>query len=238
MLLLKLLLAHVLGDFALQPQSWVNDKEKKKLRSKYLYIHVGVHALLLLIVLGFQQKYFIIIAVVSLSHGVIDAIKLLKPLKNKRILFFLDQLAHLFVIGGVVCVLTSFKLKAGTIINEKNILFILAILVLTSVSSIVLKVVFSTWHKDIEDISKKDSSLKHAGKYIGMLERLFVFVFIILNQWQAIGFLLAAKSVFRFGDLSKAKNRQLTEYILIGTLLSFGIAILTGILYLKLIAIL
>jgi hypothetical protein len=43
-----------------------------------------------------------------------------------------------------------------------------------------------------------------------------------------IGFLLAAKSVFRFGDLTRAKNRKLTEYILIGTLLSFLIAIATG----------
>jgi len=40
--------------------------------------------------------------------------------------------------------------------------------------------------------------------------------------------LIAAKSVFRFGDLRESKNRKLTEYILIGTLLSFGIAIATG----------
>jgi hypothetical protein len=41
--------------------------------------------------------------------------------------------------------------------------------------------------------------------------------------------LLAAKSIFRFGDLKEARERKLTEYILIGTLLSFGIAIATGI---------
>ena len=55
-----------------------------------------------------------------------------------------------------------------------------------------------------------------------------MFVFIITNEWQAVGFLLAAKSVFRFGNLQEAKDRKLTEYILIGTLLSFGIAIITG----------
>ena len=60
---------------------------------------------------------------------------------------------------------------------------------------------------------------------------LFVFIFVITNHWEAIGFLLAAKSVFRFGDLSSSKDRKLTEYILIGTLLSFGIAIATGIFY-------
>jgi len=59
-------------------------------------------------------------------------------------------------------------------------------------------------------------------------------VFVITGNWEGIGFLLAAKSVFRFGDLKESKDRKLTEYILIGTLLSFGIAIATGMLALKL----
>jgi len=67
-----------------------------------------------------------------------------------------------------------------------------------------------------------------------MLERLLVFVLIILEQWSAIGFLITAKSVLRFSDISKAKDRKLTEYILIGTLLSFGLAILVGLGYQKL----
>jgi hypothetical protein len=60
---------------------------------------------------------------------------------------------------------------------------------------------------------------------------LFVFTFIITGHFEAIGFLLAAKSIFRFGDLKEAKDRRLTEYVLIGTLLSFGIALGTGLLF-------
>lgn len=66
------------------------------------------------------------------------------------------------------------------------------------------------------------------GKYIGILERLFVFIFVVTNHWEAIGFLLAAKSIFRFGDLRDSKDIQLTEYVLIGTLISFGLALLSG----------
>jgi hypothetical protein len=51
-----------------------------------------------------------------------------------------------------------------------------------------------------------------------------------MGYFDAIGFLLAAKSIFRFGDLKEAKDRKLTEYVLIGTLLSFGIALLIGLL--------
>ena len=78
------------------------------------------------------------------------------------------------------------------------------------------------------------SSLNNAGMYIGILERLFVFVFIVMGQWQAIGLLIAAKSVFRFSDLTRAKDRKLTEYILIGTLLSFALAVGFSLIYIAL----
>ena len=91
----------------------------------------------------------------------------------------------------------------------------------------------TSWSKALHD--SNDQSLNNAGKYIGMLKRLFVFSFVITGNWQAIGFLLAAKSVFRFGDLKESKDRKLTEYILIGTLLSFGIATGTGLIVLELI---
>ena len=74
-------------------------------------------------------------------------------------------------------------------------------------------------------IRETNHSLANAGSYIGFLERLFIFVFIVTNHWEGVGFLLAAKSVFRFGDLKEAHDRRLTEYILIGTLISFGLAI-------------
>lgn len=49
-------------------------------------------------------------------------------------------------------------------------------------------------------------------------------------QFGAIGFLFAAKSLLRFIDTARAK----TEYVLVGTLLSFGIAIISGIIITKL----
>jgi hypothetical protein len=73
----------------------------------------------------------------------------------------------------------------------------------------------------------------NAGKIIGMLERLFIFGFVVSNFWEGIGFLLAAKSIFRFGDLKENKEIKQTEYILIGTLLSFGLAIAISKLYLN-----
>jgi hypothetical protein len=52
----------------------------------------------------------------------------------------------------------------------------------------------------------------------------------LINQLGAIGFLIAAKSVFRFGDLRAETDRKRTEYILIGTLISFTLTIAVGLL--------
>ncbi|MEJ0033887.1 MAG: hypothetical protein WDO15_27735 [Bacteroidota bacterium] len=70
--------------------------------------------------------------------------------------------------------------------------------------------------------------LKNAGLWIGILERILIYIFIVTSHWEGIGFLLAAKSIFRFGDLTNSKDIYLTEYIMVGTLLSFSLAIVTG----------
>jgi len=106
-------------------------------------------------------------------------------------------------------------------------LLFLSIICLTFVTSIIIKKTVEFFNYSIES-----SGLKDAGKYIGILERLFVFFFVITNFWEGIGFLLAAKSIFRFGDLKEKNDVKLTEYILIGTLLSFGLAIVMGKVYL------
>ena len=47
---------------------------------------------------------------------------------------------------------------------------------------------------------------------------------------EGVGFLLAAKSVFRFGDLNKAIDIKTTQYVVLGTMTSFKIAIIIGLL--------
>jgi uncharacterized protein YjeT (DUF2065 family) len=126
------------------------------------------------------------------------------------------------------------KINLNALVEDTEIwIYAAAILFITVVSGIVMMVLMSTWSKALND--SNEESLNNAGKYIGMLERIFVFTFVVTENWEGIGFLLTAKSVFRFGDLKESKDRKLTEYILIGTLLSFGIAIAIGMLVLKLI---
>lgn len=228
-LIIKLLVAHVLGDFVLQPNRWIEAKKKETYKSKYFYLHGVIHLIALLVVLEFKVSYWPYIIGIVVSHLLIDLLKLnLETKLNTRLLFGLDQLLHLIIVGLVAYSNAPYAIQLKQIYTPKALLLVLAVLLLSFVSSIIMKIVMSKW---ILEEDKSEDSLENAGKYIGILERLFVFGFILLNQWSAIGLLIAAKSVFRFGDLSRAKDRKLTEYILIGTLMSFGLAISTGLLY-------
>jgi hypothetical protein len=112
-------------------------------------------------------------------------------------------------------------------------IYAFAVVILTYVSAILIRELMSGWTESLSD--SIGESLSNAGKFIGMLERLLVFIFIVTGHWEGIGFLLAAKSVFRFSDLKESKDRKMTEYILIGTLLSFSIALTVGLLLKELI---
>ncbi|MDF2934538.1 MAG: hypothetical protein K0R36_3869 [Chryseobacterium sp.] len=229
MIFTKLILAHLLGDFILQPNSWVADKESKKLKSKYLYLHVLIHTVLSFIFLWDLQFWWVAV-LVGITHFIIDAAKLsFQTIKNKKSWFFIDQALHTLVIIGVSFYFNEFNFE---FLKDREILKILmAALFLTTPASIFIKILLSSWTPVPETPSNiQTESLSSAGKYIGILERLLVFTFILVNHWEGVGFMVAAKSVFRFSDLAQAKQRKLTEYVLIGTLLSFGLAVLTGIL--------
>lgn len=223
----KLLLAHLLGDFLLQPSSWVQDKEKKKHKSIYLYIHTLLHGILAWVLVG-EMAFVWWAMLLALSHGFIDFLKLyFQNAATKRTWFIVDQIMHLIVIVLITAFYKNLIIDFKVFDNHFWVLTT-ALLFLTKPTSIIIKNIISIWTP--EDQNGSNTSLANAGNYIGILERLFVFCFIITGHFEAIGFLLAAKSIFRFGDLKEAKDRKLTEYVLIGTLLSFGIALLTGLL--------
>ena len=230
-LFLKLLVAHLLGDFVFQPKNWVKDKEKKKIKSIKLYAHVSIHAILLLLLLQFNSKYWNVFLLVIVSHYLVDIGKLhLQKKKTKRLFFFLDQALHALFLGLATYIYAPFKINIDTVLSKQNLLLFACLIFVTYTSSIIINILISKWNPEKGNKST-EQSLANAGKYIGFLERTLIFIFIAINQWAGVGFLLAAKSIFRFGDLTASKDRKLTEYVLIGTLLSFGLAILTGLVY-------
>lgn len=227
-LFLKLLLAHFLGDFVFQPERWVQEKSSRKHKSPKLYLHSLLHGALSLLLVA-EISFWPYALLIAITHLVIDWCKLAfqNPETLKR-WFFIDQFLHLAILVAIAFFVWGEKINLNNIDQEKTLHLMTAIVFLSMPCSVLIRILISGWTPKTED-DRKDS-LENAGKFIGILERLFVFLFILTDHWEGIGFLLAAKSIFRFGDLKESKERKLTEYVLIGTLLSFGIAMLTGIL--------
>ncbi|MFA6276589.1 MAG: DUF3307 domain-containing protein [Pedobacter sp.] len=221
--LLKLLLAHILGDFFLQPNSWVDEKEKKKGKSDKLYLHIAIHIALIFVVFVSFNVWKMAL-VIGVLHGIIDVLKLTFQIdKTKRIWFFADQFLHLILIVGCWNYFYQPVISFNFLENTQLWSFLLGALFLTSPAAIFIRVIIAKWIP-----SKASSSLQDAGKFIGILERLLIYLFVCTHHFEAVGFLLAAKSIFRFGDLKEAHDIKLTEYVLIGTLLSFGIALIAA----------
>jgi len=226
---IKLLLAHLIGDFVLQPQSWVTAKERKRLAAWQLYVHAIIHGVFSLILL-WDIQYWSLALTVVIIHGLIDVLKLYAQRgRNKTLWFVGDQVLHLISLAAITYCWHGFDVEQLRLVFGPNIwVYLVAVFFLAGAMPIIMRVLLQKWSNNIGLHS--DAALGNAGKYIGILERLLVFVFIIVGHWEAVGFLITAKSVFRFSDLKESKDRKLTEYILIGTLLSFGIAIVTALL--------
>jgi putative PIN family toxin of toxin-antitoxin system len=67
-----------------------------------------------------------------------------------------------------------------------------------------------------------------ASAWIGIIERILILIFILSEQFQSIGFLEAAKSIFRFSEIQKEGNPK-AEYFSLGTLASFLLAVVVGV---------
>ena len=102
----------------------------------------------------------------------------------------------------------------------------LAYLLVLTPASVLISQLLRSWRPDLLTLPMQ--GFMAGGHYIGMLERALLLTFVLLDQFAAVGFLLAAKSIFRFGDLSRAQDVKFTEYVLLGTLLSVSLSLGIG----------
>ena len=231
-LFLSLLLAHVTGDFYLQNDKYCAQKEERKFKSWFLYVHSliigGVSwAVVPVCDFGFYALAFYALAI-AISHFIIDAIKTYSPkgLWN----FIIDQIAHLSILIIVALSFdTASELPIQSIDCNESFsipMFILAVLLCIKPANILIKLVLKKYQVGE---TQSCENIKNAGALIGNLERILTIIFVIIGQYEAIGFIIVAKSILRFKDTDTAK----TEYVLAGTFLSFGIALLCGLMTTK-----
>lgn len=104
---------------------------------------------------------------------------------------------------------------------------IAAMLLALKPANILILLILGACKVTISPTDNDDHSNFHSGELIGWLERGLMLVFVVLSQYEAIGFLIATKSILRFNEASS--GREKSEYVLTGTLLSLATALSLGI---------
>lgn len=224
--LIKLVLSHLLTDFVLQPAQWVTDRSEKHFASGKLYVHGFVTALVAWLFVGWE--YWIVALIILVTHTIIDGWKSYRPITVGY--FLIDQLLHLAIIGGCWYFIFGRQELVADISRQLNAnphiwALAAAFVFVTTPAGILIGQLTAQWSKKIDDAN---NSLASAGKWIGIAERIIVLILVLQNQYSAIGLLVTAKGIIRFNE--KDRQEVKTEYLVIGTLLSIGMAIVTGLL--------
>lgn len=231
-ILLQLLLAHVVTDFILQPTSWVKHKRRHKSRSKFLYLHALLAGFLSVLFL-MNLEYWYIGVFISFTHFFTDLWKLMFSRDSLK-MFISDQVLHVFAIVLAWLYITSqfdqiIPYLSEFLSSPANMAILIGYLVIIFPTGFLIGKATKRWQNEVEDELRRNS-LDSAGRYIGIFERILVLTFVLSLNLSAIGFLIAAKSILRFSDKSEIGARKQTEYVLIGTLMSFTVTILVGLL--------
>jgi hypothetical protein len=258
-LFFNLIVAHVLGDFYLQLGSSCKNKVLYSVKGKDLWLHSLIIGILSWIAIWDLRGWWLA-ACIMVLHFLIDWFKSYIQLKckiykisdtdcteledgeNKRYdlwVFLIDQILHIsFIIvfaniwlgannywyqfGWLQEFVISHPLRAKTIV---------AMLLVLKPANILVLLILGVCKVTITQNENDDHGNFHSGELIGWLERGLMLLFVIMSQYEAIGFLIAAKSILRFNEASAGSEKS--EYVLTGTLLSMAIALVLGVLILR-----
>lgn len=218
-LFLCLLLAHLVADFVFQTFASCKSKAEKHWRSVHQYLHALIVFALALLV-SWDLRFWWGAMIIGAAHLAIDIWKSYR--EDKVSCFVLDQVLHLLVIAGVAYGWTNcydWSLPLG--IELWYVAAAVALLVCWKPANIFIKLMLK--HYSVNMPEEKESGF-NAGALIGTIERWLILIFVCLGRYDALGLLIAAKSIIRFSEKDTAK----TEYVLAGTLLSIFIAVLAG----------
>lgn len=247
---LLLLLAHLIADFVLQPDWMV----ERKARPGILLLHAGIVVATAALILGTLNPG--LLAILLVTHAAIDWAKQhrLPPARwSEHARFILDQQAHILVLIGLAMLFPA-SARDGWLRLVEPDGRVLLLSIATVGSGLILAVgvggivVAMLTRRMLDEIQHEQAAgriltdpaqtppdpgapvhgLRGGGRVIGWLERTLVVLLLLMNEPAGIGFLVAAKSILRYGDITSSHQRRITEYVIIGTLLSITWAIVVG----------
>lgn len=241
------LAAHLLGDFVLQ-----TDRMAAKKREKSGFGAILLHAAIIML-LNLAALYLLVpgwwpllaSAAITLAHIGIDCLRnCFRGERYNTLKFLIDQLLHAAAAAAVVYAVWAqgyrpasglyyalkplFSLPEWSAFSDKTVWTVVTALAFVWGGAYLIRFILKD-SRLYAGTACDDSRTTRAGKWIGILERMAILVLIPMEQWAAVGLLIAAKSIARH---KKMDEEGYAEYFLIGTLLSFLFAVGGGLILL------
>jgi hypothetical protein len=235
-IIICLVAAHLIGDFLMQSREMVENKS----RLPVLLGHTGTVAVLSYVLCGLWSVWQIP-AGILITHALIDYFKA-RTKNGGAYAFIIDQAAH-----GAVMIALAALIAGGAEVTPswigilgrtypRALIVISGAIAAVNMGGYLIGIAVRPIQQKMMDHRKASglddgmdpSGFRQGGMIIGQLERALIFILTLTGQAAGIGFLIAAKSILRFGEAQDPKQRMDAEYIIIGTLMSFGWGILVS----------
>ena len=213
-LLIALVTAHLLADFVFQTTHMVLNKQRP-----WIMLMHGAHVFALTALLS--GGAMLLSLGIAVSHIAIDTIKI-KWAPDTLRTYLVDQAAHLAVLFCAVVWLPAWLLHPWwppLSTDMIQIALVLSGLITATLAGGVAVGQLMARYK----FEAQPDGLEYAGRMIGLMERGLIFLMVMIGEPSGIGFLIAAKSILRFDTVSR--DQKMSEYVIIGTLASFGWAL-------------
>lgn len=237
--------AHILGDFYFQCGQLAAEKESRFLgvvKHSCLY---SIAVLLCALIVEIRLSVLIVLLAFAVSHFVVDSIKYLVVnhlgKEKKELVYIIDQIVHFLNIAvfshlmvimdcslSVCCWVESF-LENYRINFATTIKWVLSLLIICKPVNVTIGILLKRYKDDSSKNNSTDNN--HAGRYIGILERVIILILFYVGQYASLGFVLTAKSIARYDTIKK--EASFVDYYLLGTLISSLSAILCRLIILR-----
>ena len=258
-LIFNLIIAHILGDFYLQTKKSCENKFLYSAKGKSLWLHSLIMGVLSWIAIWDFRGWWLALGIMII-HFLTDWLKSYIQVKwnifkienpehvklvdgtNKRHdlwVFLIDQILHI----GVIILFANIWLAANNdwqqfgwlqefaVSHPLRAKTIVAMLLALKPANILILLLLGACKVTITPTENEEHGNFHSGELIGWLERGLMLLFVVMSQYEAIGFLIAAKSILRFNEASSGSEKS--EYVLTGTLLSLATSLSLGIIALN-----
>ena len=242
---LAIYLAHLLTDFVFQTRRVL--EQKRRGRPSAYFFHGLTHYLSAVLLVsfflagsGWWLRTHLVLLALTVAHLLIDFARIrFAPeafLQGGAIVFVFDQSLHLLTVAAAAWLLAPGVPFSGMIALlakgrdvPSNLLFIPVIYIgVIFGGGYLIRALTRPLAESIElyPPERRGEPIENAGLYIGWLERFLLLTALLLQSPGTTGLILAAKAIARYPEF---KSEHFAEYFLIGTLLSFSIAVLGGV---------